>query len=149
MSRSGYSDDCDNWDLIRWRGQVASAIRGKRGQAFLRDLLAALDAMPNKRLVSGELEAGGEVCALGCIGRARGIDLQDIDVYDRSGIAKVLNIAEPLAAEIMFENDDDFCYWRLADETEEQYAAKRWQRMRDWVAKRIKADSAAEQGEAK
>ena len=22
MSRSGYSDDCDQWDLIRWRGAV-------------------------------------------------------------------------------------------------------------------------------
>ena len=38
MSRSGYSDDLDNWDLIRWRGQVSSAIRGKRGQGFLREL---------------------------------------------------------------------------------------------------------------
>lgn len=25
MSRSGYSDDVENWQLIRWRGQVASA----------------------------------------------------------------------------------------------------------------------------
>jgi hypothetical protein len=47
MSRSQYIDDCDdNWQLIRWRGMVASAIRGKRGQQFLKDLLAALDAMP-------------------------------------------------------------------------------------------------------
>jgi hypothetical protein len=46
MSRSGYSDDHSEWDLIRWRGAVASAIRGKRGQAFLRELLVALDAMP-------------------------------------------------------------------------------------------------------
>jgi hypothetical protein len=37
MSRSGYSDDLENWSLIRWRGAVASAIRGRRGQAFLRE----------------------------------------------------------------------------------------------------------------
>lgn len=33
MSRSGYSEDLDMWDLIRWRGAVKSALRGKRGQA--------------------------------------------------------------------------------------------------------------------
>jgi len=47
MSRSGYSDDCDDqWSLICWRGAVKSAIRGKRGQAFLKEMLAALDALP-------------------------------------------------------------------------------------------------------
>lgn len=57
MSRSGYNDDIDNWALIKWRGQVASAIRGKRGQKMLRDLLAALDAMPEKSLIVHELES--------------------------------------------------------------------------------------------
>jgi hypothetical protein len=45
MSRSGYSDDLDPLALGRWRGRVASAMRGKRGQAFLREMLAAMDAM--------------------------------------------------------------------------------------------------------
>lgn len=63
MSRSGYIDELDQWDLIRYRGQVASAIRGKRGQAFLRDLLAALDAMPEKRLIAGTFERDdGDMC---------------------------------------------------------------------------------------
>jgi hypothetical protein len=53
MSRSGYSDEGDHWDMIRWRGAVKSAMRGKRGQAFLRELRDTLDAMPEKRLVSG------------------------------------------------------------------------------------------------
>lgn len=59
MSRSGYSEDYDgdHWDLIRWRGAVASSIRGKRGQAFLREALAALDAMPEKKLITGDLIA--------------------------------------------------------------------------------------------
>lgn len=56
MSRHGYTDSCDdNFALIRWRGAAKSAIRGKRGQAFLRELLAALDAMPEKRLIAREL----------------------------------------------------------------------------------------------
>lgn len=59
MSRSGYSEDWDgeNWTFIRWRGAVKSALRGKRGQAFLREALAALDAMPEKRLITHDLIA--------------------------------------------------------------------------------------------
>ncbi|ENQ7660184.1 hypothetical protein ACEQOL_006537 [Pseudomonas aeruginosa] len=41
MSRSGYCDDLDNWSLICWRGAVSSAIKGKRGQAFLIELREA------------------------------------------------------------------------------------------------------------
>ena len=63
MSRSGYVDEIENWALIRWRGQVASAIRGRRGQRLLRDLLVALDAMPEKELIVHELEtASGGMC---------------------------------------------------------------------------------------
>jgi hypothetical protein len=131
VSRSGYSDDVENWDLIRWRGAVASAIRGKRGQAFLREMAAVLDAMPVKRLVDGELQADGEVCALGAVGVARGLPVSDINPDDREAVAEVFGIAPALAAEIESENDGDFSYRRHS--TPEQ----RWQYMRDWVAENI------------
>jgi len=35
MSRHGYSDDIDEWALIKWRGQVASAMRGKTGPTII------------------------------------------------------------------------------------------------------------------
>ena len=82
MSRSGYSYDIDHKDLAMWRGQVASAIRGKRGQLFLRDMLAALDAMSEKRLITNELIRDGEVCALGSVAVTRGLDVSDVDPYD-------------------------------------------------------------------
>ncbi len=134
MSRSGYSDDCENWDLIRWRGQVASATRGARGQKLLRDLLAALDAMPVKRLVAGEFEEHGDVCALGALARVRGMDMAKLDPESPGRVAKEFDIARPLAAEIMFENDQDH-YWFTSTETPEG----RWQRMRKWVAEQIRA----------
>jgi hypothetical protein len=140
MSRSGYIDECDGWDLIRWRGAVAQAIRGHRGQAFLRDLLAALEAMPDKRLVANSFSTeGGAYCTLGVIGAARGVELPDIDGMDPDDIdpfevrheaASALNIADALAAEIMFENDEGS--WH--NETPEQ----RWERMHKWVSKQIK-----------
>lgn len=79
MSRSGYTDDgLDSWQVIRWRGAVASAIRGRRGQALLTELLAALDAMPVKELIKEQLVEDGAVCALGALGRARGVDMSAI-----------------------------------------------------------------------
>ena len=73
MSRSGYSDDYgDEWSRICWRGAVASSLRGKRGQSFLREMLASLDALPAHELISGELVKEGEACAIGeCGSNAR------------------------------------------------------------------------------
>lgn len=130
MSRSGYSDDCDNWQMIKWRGAVASAIRGARGQAFLREMLCALDALPQKRLIAGELEHRGEtceVCAIGAVGRARGTDMSRLDPEDRETVAATFGIAYALAAEIAYNNDDGVGYW--VEETPEA----RFARMRTWV----------------
>lgn len=132
MSRHGYHDDLeDNWASIRWRGCVASAMRGKRGQAFLRELLAALDAMPEKRLVSAELITDeGEVCAIGAVCKARGLDVADIDESDPYQVAAAVGLAPAMVREIAYENDDGA--WH--DETPE----RRWQRMRAWIASEIK-----------
>lgn len=97
MNRSGYSDDIDHWELIKWRGMVASAIRGKRGQRLLIDLIAALDAMPEKRLIADQLECDGEVCALGSVGRSRQIDMTGIDPHDPDTVSGLFDIAACLA----------------------------------------------------
>lgn len=131
MSRSGYSDDYENdWQWICWHGAVASAFRGKRGQAFLKEMLDALDALPEKRLVSNELIAEGEVCAIGAVGLKRNVDLAALDPEDYICIANTFGIARTMAQEIMYMNDTYFYY----KETPEH----RWQRMRDWVASKIK-----------
>src|SRR6266446_6206009 len=101
MSRSGYSDDYDDeWALIRWRGAVKSAIRGKRGQAFLKEMLDALDSLPAPRLIDGELEAHAEVCALGAVGARRRLNMVGLDPYDRETISGTFGIPPALAAEI-------------------------------------------------
>jgi hypothetical protein len=136
MSRSGYcDDDYDNWSMIRWRGVVASASRGKRGQQFFKDLLAALEAMPIKRLVSSELEtAEGEVCALGALGRARGINMAPIDPEDSEKVADTFGIADVLAREVVYMNDEYF--WHISPE-------ERYVKMCEWAQKNITTPSAA------
>jgi hypothetical protein len=94
-------------------------------------MLTALDALPAKRLIDSDLEAHGEVCALGSVGAKRGMDMSGIDPYDQETVAGAFGISGALAAEIMYENDDAGSYWRT--ETPEQ----RWERMRRWVEAHI------------
>ncbi len=139
MNRSGYSDDGEDDPLEhgRWRAQVASAIRGKRGQAFLRELAAAMDAMPVKELIDGELvNANGACCTLGVVCQARGLDVTEWNIHDADRIARALGIAGQLVCEIEGENDEFYetnLYFGLGETPE-----MRWHRMRAWVEQRIK-----------
>jgi hypothetical protein len=137
MSRAGYSDDLDMWALIRWRGAVKSAIRGKRGQLFLREMLCALDALPNKRLIEEELEKDGEVCALGAIGLARGINMSTVDPEDYYAVSEAFSIPHALAQEIMFVNDESL-WWKEAT------PEKRFDTVRKWVASQVSSEAKVE-----
>lgn len=130
MSRSGYSESIDNWALIKWRGQVMSSIRGNRGQAFLRELIEALDAMPEKRLITGELRKDGEVCALGALGSKRGMNLESLDPEDYEIVGTEFGIAHQLAQEIVYINDEAYKY-RTPEE--------RWRKVREWAKRHLKS----------
>lgn len=124
MSRSGYGDDCEYPEL--YRAAVDRAICGKRGQAFLRELASALDAMPKKVLIAGELVNNlGQVCAIGAVCKARALDVSHIVYEDPATLAKAIGVAGCLAAEIAYMNDE----YARCGETPEQ----RWERMRQWV----------------
>lgn len=137
MSRSGYVDDYDEYfpnALAFYRTRVENAIYGKRGQVFIRDLIAALDAMPEKKLIAEDLIRDGEVCAIGAVGIARGIDMSGLHPEYADEVAKRFGIAECMAREIVFENDEA---GTLAT-TKEESPEARWQRMRDWAEKHLK-----------
>jgi hypothetical protein len=126
MIRSNYSFDIDdNWKIIRWRGAVNSAIKGRRGQKLLNELLESLDAMPEKILIADEFEKDGNYCALGILGKKRALDLSSIDPENTEQVAEFFGIAEALVSEIFYINDDHGNY----NETNKQ----RWFRVRNWV----------------
>ncbi len=128
MSRSGYSDDCENYGL--WRGTVLASIRGKRGQKLLADLAQALDEMPVKELITQELKTEhGGFCTLGVLGEKRGIDMKELDPEASDIVARKFDVAEPLAKEIVYLNDE-YC----ASMT----PVERWAYMRKWVQEKIK-----------
>ncbi len=133
MSRSDYSDACDGWDLIRWRGAVRASIRGRRGQELLHGLRSALDAMPEKRLIANSLiDETGDTCALGALGVACGVidKLRAVEAEDYEQVARVFGVSEALVREIAFENDE-----RYGDTPE-----TRWNRMRAWAERNIQKD---------
>lgn len=135
MSRSGYSDDNDDtWAHIRWRGAVSSALRGAKGQAFLKELDAALDALPEKKLVANDLESDGCFCAIGAVGKARGIDLSKIDTYDHDALSETFGIAKALAQEIMWVNDE-LVGRGITDEDDDLL---RWKEVKKWTQENIK-----------
>lgn len=160
MGRSGYNDDLSDEDplaLGRWRAAVRSAIKGKRGQAFLREALAALDALHNKELIVGDLVVDGMQCAYGdadiivgadelCDGRgnvrhigsccllgavalARKMDVSGLDPEDIESVAPRFNLADAMTREIVYWNDEGGAH----DETPKA----RWTRMRAWVESKI------------
>lgn len=95
---------------------------------MLREMAAALDAMPEKRLIAEHLEAEGEVCAMGCLGKAKAIDMSTVDPYEPEAVAKAFGIAPALAQEIAFINDD----WGRHATPEE-----RWGIVRRWVSEQL------------
>lgn len=137
MSRSGYSDEGE--DVALWRGQVANAIRGKRGQQFLRDLVDGLDALPEKVLIAEQLQdkETGCVCALGAVGVKRGVDLAPLEPFvvdaDNEPVAKAFNIAVQLACEVQWINDEASPY---RGET----PRARWERVRNWAISSLHGD---------
>ena len=138
MSRSEYHDDGDNpWGLIMWRGAVASAVRGLRGQAFLREMAEALDSMQVRELLHGELQCAGGVCAVGRVAQARGIDWTDVEAYGNNDyLASEMGIAPALVREIEYVNDEFSFFERNLNSNEQ-----RWHTVRDWVEKQITGEN--------
>ena len=132
MSRSGYSDDpgeCRDFNM--YRGTVDRIIEGRRGQAFLRELVSALDTLPVRALRADVFVEREQVCAMGAVAVARGVDAKRLSIVDPEepeSVGKLLGIPRQLAAEIAFENDEVAC----GDDED------RWHYMHNWATSQIK-----------
>jgi hypothetical protein len=132
MCRSGYTDDCENLNL--YRATVTRSILGKRGQAFLRNMATALDALPEKMLIAGELiNENGACCALGAVCKFRNIDVSKIDYLDLEIVGAAVGISRSMAAEIEYENDERGPH--------KEDPADRWKRIRAWVDENLNASN--------
>jgi hypothetical protein len=144
MSRSGYDEsDCDYAMMNLYRANVDRAFAGRRGQAFLKEMLAAMDALPEKKLIPNLMqEETGEVCAIGSVGKARGLDMERLNALAEDEdpdlgrfVGKKFGIAECMARDIMYMNDE--AVWKTESPEE------RFVRMRKWVEEQIKKEPEA------
>ena len=141
MSRYCDFDDYywEPWMEGQAAGAMRSAIRGRRGQQLLRDLIAGLDALPVQELAAGALEdpETGCVCALGAVRLQRGaeavplhFDPTDPDI-DWRDLAEPFDISETLANAVVSQNE----YY---DKFNDEYSRRRrWQSVRAWAVRHL------------
>lgn len=111
--RIGYSDEEDYpGQFGLWQGNCQRSLKGKAGQAALRELEAALLALPSKRLIAGEFEdADGEVCSIAALAKHRGIDSGQIEAnpeYDMEQVGVELGMPRLVAWKVVEMNDLHF-----------------------------------------
>ncbi len=84
--RLNYSEEEDRpGQFALWEANCRRSMRGKRGQQALRELEAALLALPEKRLIHNSLtDDDGGVCAIACYAKHKGVDLSRYDPEDES-----------------------------------------------------------------
>ena len=137
------------------------AIEGKKGQEFLKKLLAALDAMELKELHTDDFKnKNGGLCAIGCYANHFKIRVDDLYSDDAFSISKRLGISKTLAFKIIFQNDENlvndemridfllvgpvrprFPEWGSHHQVryvpDPDAPRKRWEAMRQWVSDNI------------
>lgn len=111
-----------------WEANQRRSLKGKKGQAALRELEAALLALPEPRLIADEFEnAQGEVCALGALARFKGKEnpkTADVLIHDEvyneyyddgylmegAGLelAASMDVPRMVALAIIYHNDDSW-----------------------------------------
>lgn len=146
-SRFEYCDDGEGIPIGLWRNIVKRSITGKRGQEALRELEAALLALPQKRLISGFVRDEGNVCAVGALGLYRemqaGKSLDDAlealpewadNDFETAEYGRDLGLTETLAWTIAEANDEKF-----SDMSPEA----RYDAMLAWVRDRLRQEVAA------
>ena len=140
--RVGYSEE-ENYpgQFNLWQANCRRSRQGKKGQAALRDLEAALLAMPEKRIQKDIfVDLNGESCAIGALMLHRNIsagmpreqavaECAVLDPLETEEYGVILGLPRLVAWAVAVENDE----WWWEDEIPE----KRYLRMLAWVREEI------------
>lgn len=138
---------------------VENAMKGRRGQALLKEIEAALLALPEKKLVAGAVCRDGQVCMLGSVvveravrsGKTRAEALAELERKalewgqdDEDGdetfvfLKDLLGIKqESLAWTLVYQNDEIWC----------KSPEDRYERMLEWIRARIAKPGPHEMGQ--
>ena len=135
---------CDDGDWEPWMegqqaGALRSAIHGQRGQRFLRDLIDALDALPEPELAAGALEdeETGCCCAFGAVRRHRGPENVPLG-FDPARedmapdcLAQPFDVSQTLVWAVVQVNED------FTSSNSPDARRRRFQEVRRWAAAKL------------
>ncbi len=89
-----------------WQANCERSMRGRAGQRELRELEAALLALPEKRLIGDRLtDDEGGVCAIGCYAKHKGLDLSRFDPYESDEVGVAAGMPRLVAWKVVELND--------------------------------------------
>lgn len=164
MSRIDYYDGDDALQMGRWIARAKMAIGGKRGQAVLRELEAALLAMPEKILISGAFCKEGDVCVLGALaidravkaGKSREEALRDLEKEASCQSFRYDDDGKQVPERVPLEGLDALEYgekelkltetltWELMEKNDEMCfdvtPQRRYEKVLEWVRENIRRD---------
>lgn len=160
--RLNYSEDEDfPGQFALWQANCRRSLASRAGQRELRELEAALVALPEKRLIHGTLEdEDGGVCAIACYAKHKGIDLSKFDPeYDSPEVGEAGGMSHLVAWKVVSLNDieiedhyemcegpnlpDRYSYYRAGVWTRFQWTPEeRYEKVLAWVRKNLVAPAA-------
>lgn len=109
--RIGYSEDEEYPGQFNlWQANCYRSLQGKAGQAALRELEAALIALPTKRLIAGKLVEHGDVCAIGALALHKGATEEGLEQHDEEymeGVGMEYGLPKLVAWKVVEANDID------------------------------------------
>ncbi len=101
-----------------WNANCRRSLKGRAGQRELRELEAALLALPEKRLIKDALTDDDDgVCAIACYAKHKGVDLSKFDPEDESDeVGVAAGMPRLVAWKVVALNDIVLdTVWELAD----------------------------------
>jgi hypothetical protein len=129
MSRISYSDDEERpGQFALWDANCLRSIRGRVGQRELRELEAALLALPEKALIHGSLtNEDGDVCAIACYAKHKGIDIEQFDPeYESDEVGIAAGMPRLVAWKVVALNDiENESHWVRAEGPSQDHYAYR------------------------
>lgn len=143
--RISYSDEEETPGQFElWQANCRRSLAGRAGQRSLRELEAALVALPSKRLIAGALDdEDGDVCAIGALVKAKGITPEADPDYEMEDVGVECGMPRLVAWKVVEMNDVEFDTtqdvsqlpkWRRRALTPEE----RYEKVLAWVRRQVK-----------
>jgi hypothetical protein len=116
-----------------WQGNCNRSLMGRGGQKSLRELEAALLALPDKRLVSGEFDNGEDVCAIGALARHRRIVPKSDPESEMEEVGVECGMPRLVAWKVVEVNDTYFDFRYEGGERVAYTPEERYSKVLEWV----------------